>query len=134
MEAELLACGDGAYLRGRGRDAVSFAETCDPDALGRTFNSGFLLIDAGLLGERSHADLLALVAPETWRRTETPHSDRFVLNRCFAGRQTLVGWTCNYLLRHARAIRAREDLHWRAAKVLHFNLQVSLSPRVLWQI
>ena len=121
-EADLLCCGDGAHLRGRRRDAVTFAYTCASDALGRTFNSGFLLIDARLLGERSHADLLALVSPETWRGAATPHTDQFVLNRHFAGQQTLVGWNCNYLLGQAREIRAREDLHWRAARVLHFNL------------
>ena len=121
-DAELLCCADGAHIRGRGRDPTTFAETGAPDALDRTFNSGFLLIDARLLDGEAHAGLLALVSPETWAKTDTPHTDQFVLNRYFAGRQTLIGSTYNYLLAHADAIARREGLRWTAAGVLHFNL------------
>lgn len=120
--AELLACGDRVHLRGRRRDPVTFAETEAPGGLEETFNSGFLLIDARLLGEPSYSDLLALVAPETWRAGRTPHTDQFVLNRLFAGRQTLVGWTYNYLLGSAGELTRRANLRWRDARVLHFNL------------
>ena len=64
----------------------------------RTFNCGLLLIDARLTGKRTYSDLLALVSPETWRSTETVHSDQFILNRYFAGRQTLVSAAYNYRL------------------------------------
>ena len=87
--------------------------------LDRTFNCGFLLIDAALVAAGSHAALLALLSPETWPNTR--HTDAVPLNRVFAGRQTLISSTYNYLLPAADAIRAREGLAPADAKVLHFN-------------
>ena len=78
------------------------------------------MIDATLLEDGRHPDLLALVSPGTWRGTATPHTDRFILNRCFAGRQTLVGWTYDFALPMAEKISAREGDDAGSAKVLHF--------------
>ena len=125
-DAELLCCADGTHVRGRGRDPTTFAETGAPGARDRTFNSRFLLVDARLLDGEAHAGLLALVSPETWAKTDTPHTDQFVLNRYFAGRQTLIGSTYNYRLAHTDAIAGREGLPWTAAGVLHFNLGAAL--------
>ena len=128
----LLCCGDQIFLTGGCRDAATFLPLDGPPAprapapragtLGRTFNDGFLVIDRRALGERSYADLLALVAPETWRGTGTPHFKQFLHNRYFAGRHTLISSTYNYILLAASAIRAREGLAAVDAKVLHFNL------------
>ena len=121
----LLCCGDEAHLAGWGRDAATFRPVAVSSAtarvLGRTFNAGFLLIDAGLAGERTHAGLLALVTPALWRRAGTLHNDQLVLNLHFAGRQTLVSSTFNYLVRSHEAIRRREGLAPAQARVLHFN-------------
>ena len=122
LDSELVGCGDGASVRGLRRVSATFVETDDPGALDRTFNSGFLVIDARLLGEHPYAELLELVTPATWRNVVTGHVDQVVMNRCLSGRATLISWTNNYLLRYARAIRAREGLSWRDARVLHFNL------------
>ena len=89
--------------------------------LERPFNCGFVLIDASCTGERMYADLLALLAPEAWRGSATQLSDQDVLNRYFAGRQTLVDWTYNYLVPEAPAIRARTGLDAARAKTLHFK-------------
>ena len=123
----LVCCGDGVYLAGRRRDAATFLPLDDPGHAGpgvldRTFNDGFLLIDAGLTGESVYADLLSMVTPETWRGTGTPHFKQFLHNRYFAGRQTLVSSTYNFLLGSAASIRVREDLAIEDAKVLHFNV------------
>ena len=127
----LICCRDQFSLRGRRRDAVTFQpvdETAGPaDApaaptLADTFNCGFLLIDGRLIDEGVHADLLARVAPETWRGVKAVATDQLVLNHCFAGRQTLVGSTYNYLVDCSDAIRAREGIGVEAAKVLHFKL------------
>ena len=119
----LLCCGCAAFLRGRHRDAATFAPVVPAfrgaRTLDRTFNCGFLLIDAALVAAGSHAALLALLSPETW--PNTPHTDAVPLNRVFAGRQTLISSTYNYLLPAADAIRAREGLAPADAKVLHFN-------------
>ena len=123
----LVACADLESLKGWCRDAATYRPIEDPSLAGpagaieRTFNSGLLLIDGRLTGERAHAELLALVAPETWRGTETVHSDQFLLNRHFAGRQTLVSATWNYRPHIADAIRAREGLAAGDARVLHFS-------------
>ena len=89
-----------------------------------TFNGGFLIMDGRLPGERCYADLLAMLSPELWLDTGSPHTDQLLLNRYFAGRQTLVSSTYNYLLRSAGAIRAREGIDAESAKVLHFNLRI----------
>ena len=124
----LICCGDYAFLRGLFRDAAKFTPTDDPaGALRRTFNDGFLLLDASLVGERTHADLVAMIAPETWRSPDVAHGMQFLSNRYFAGRQTLVSSTYNYLMRSAVQIREREGLAARDAKVLHFN-----SPAKPW--
>ena len=118
--AALLCCGDLACLQGRRRDAETFA-IAPPGAEGAladTFGAGFLLIDAALQG--CHQDLLALVSPDTWRGTDTPHTDQFILNRRLAGRQTLVSWTYDFVLLFAEGIRQREGVAADNAKVLHF--------------
>ena len=122
----LLCCGDKAFLEGRHRDAATFAPVPPGGPAGaggvleRTFNDGFLMIDAGLVNERTHADLLAMLTPETWRDTDTPHTKQFLQNRYFAGRQTLIGSTYNFLLASAQAIRAREGVDVESARVLHY--------------
>ena len=133
----LLCCGDRWFLRGRPLDAVTglpVPEPGQPAAAGdgerpagerpvleRTFNGGFLLIDARLRGEATYSDLLDMVSPESWRNVESTATDQILLNRYFAGRQTLVSWTYNYLLPEAAAIRAREGLDPGRAKVLHYK-------------
>ena len=129
-EEALLCCADWESLKGWRHDAATYRPIEDPSragcdgALEGTFNCGLLLIDACLTGEPTYSELLALVAPETWEGTETVHSDQFLLNRYFAGRQTLVSATWNYRLHIAEAIRAREGLTAEAAKVLHFSGRV----------
>ena len=123
----LLCCGDWPCLMGRLRDAETFrqigrgAVDADRPVLERTFNSGFLLIDASCTGERVYADLLALMAPEAWRGLAMRLGAQKVLNRYFAGRQTLVDWTYNYPVSDAAAVRARTGLDAGRAKVLHFK-------------
>ena len=122
----LLCCGDRAFLEGKHRDAATFLRVQPGGAEGvaaleRTFNDGFLVMDAGLVGERTYAELLAALTPETWRGIRTPHTKQALLNRHFAGKQTLLSSTYNYLLASAPAIRAREGLQMADAKVLHFN-------------
>ena len=126
-EELLICCGDGVHLHGRCRDAATFHPLDDParagaaGALRRTFNDGFLCVGPGLASERCYADLLSMVAPETWRGTDTPHTKQFLHNRYFHGRHTLVSSTYNFLVPSAAAIQAREGLAAADAKVLHFN-------------
>ena len=127
--AALLCCGDRPYLLGGVRDAETLRPVARTAAgaghsapvLKRAFNSGFLLIDASCTGERVYADLLALMAPETRRGIAIRIGAQATLNRYFAGRQTLVDWTYNYLVPHAAAIRARTGLDAVRAKALHFK-------------
>ena len=124
--AALLCCGDDAALREERRDAATFeplplaAPPGPAGSLERTFGAGFLLIDGKLVEADCYADLLALVAPETWHGTDTPHTDQFVLNLHFAGRQTLVSWAYDFVLPLAEPIRAREGMDAANARALHF--------------
>ena len=132
----LLCCGDRWFLRGQALDAATGLPVPEPGraaaagdgarpaggrpVLERTFNAGFLLVDARLRGEAPYSDLLDMVSPESWRDFQATNTDQWILNRYFAGRQTLVSWTYNYLLPEAAAIRAREGLDPGRAKVLHY--------------
>ena len=122
--AALLCCADGVHLRGLRRDAATFAPVPAAESTGvieGTFGAGFMLIDSKLVEENAYEALLALVAPETWRGTATHHTDQLVLNRCFGGRQTLVGSTYDFVLERAVLIKAREGVDVEDAKALHFT-------------
>ena len=122
----LLCCGDDVCLRGGRRDAATFAPLPPgrtpgaAGALDRPFGAGFLLIDENLITAGCYADLLALVTPETWRDTTTTHTDQLILNRYFAGRQTLVSATYDFVLPFAETLRTRASIDASSAKVLHF--------------
>ena len=122
----LLCCGDDVCLHGGRRDAATFAPLPPghpPGAAGtldRPFGAGFLLIDEQVIAAECYADLLALVTPETWRDTATTHTDQLVLNRYFAGQQTLVSATYDFVLPFAETLRIREGIDAGSAKVLHF--------------
>lgn len=132
LEADeaLICCGDGAAAKGWHLDAQTYrpvdpnaARAGNGSALREPFDSGMMLIDGGLSGERTYGELLALMEGRYWRRLvpEVTLADQPILNRYFAGRQTLVSWTYNYLLPEAAAIQAREGLAAGDAKVLHFG-------------
>ena len=118
----LLAVGDIACLRGVARDASRFdyPPRRGVPALQDTFNAGFLLIDQALTSGACYADLLEMLVPETWDGVVSSHTDQLLLNRYFAGRQTLVALTYNYPVPDANEIRQRHALGPESAKVLHF--------------
>ena len=120
--ALLLCRSDEACLRGQRRDAATFAPVAHAaGALKHPFGSGFLMIDGRLLADGRHYEgLLALVSPKAWRDRATQHTDQFVLNRHFAGRQTLVDWRYDYAVPMAAEIRARTGWRMEDAKALHF--------------
>ena len=133
LEADeaLICCGDGAAAKGWHLDAQTY-RPIDPNASGaendrpalrEPFDSGMMLIDGGVGGERTYRELLALMEGRHWRRLdpEVAFADQPILNRHFSGRQTLVSWTYNYLLPEAADIQAREGLAAGDAKVLHFG-------------
>ena len=118
----LLCCGDDVFLRGGRRAAATFAPL-PPGITGmleRPFGAGFLLIDETLITAGCYADRVARVVPETWRDTTAPHTDQLILNRFFAGRQTLVSAACDFVLPFAEAIRTHEGVDADSAKILHF--------------
>ena len=128
----LLCCGDRAVLEDRHRDAATFLRM-QPESgedaaavLERTFNSGFLVMDAGVVGQRTYGELLAMLTPEMWRGIGTPHTAQVLLNRYFAGRQTLISSTYNYLLASAPAIRSRRVWRWRTPRSCISMFQASL--------
>ena len=125
---ELVCCRDQYALRGIRRDAATYlpvpAGAPAAGTIGDTFNSGVLLIDASLLRQPVYEALVALVAPSTWRQVRAVNTDQLVLNRYFAGRQTLASAAYNYQVTSIAAIRAREGIGIDAAKVLHFKLPI----------
>ena len=125
---ELVCCPDQFALRGLRRDATTYLPVDDraPKAgtVGDTFNAGVLLIDGSLLRRPVYDDLVAMVAPSTWRGVKAVNTDQLVLNRYFAGRQTLASAAYNYIVTSAAAIRAREGIGIDAARVLHFKLPI----------
>ena len=142
--ATLLCCPARDSLLGRRLDAATFlpigaparsgppGRGCrggDPPADERTvledvFNSGFLLADGSLTEGSVYPELLAWVSPESLRDVKRQVGDQILLNRYFAGRQTMISSTYNFLVPHAALIREREGLDAADAKVLHFTRPV----------
>ena len=137
----LLCCADRFSLRGQHRDAVTYLpvdagaggnSAAAGPTLAETFNCGFLVIDERLRRKAVYADLLRMLSPETWRGVKAVSTDQLVLNRYFAGRQTLVSSTYNYLVPCAADIRAGQGIDLEGAKVLHFKLPIKpWSPRAM---
>ena len=131
VEGPLLCCPDWVFLAGRCRDAATFKPlpagatgSADRPVLDRTFNDGMMLLDRRALGAQAQAELLALLVPETWNHTDTPHTKQLIHNKHFAGRHRLVSSTYNYILTAGNTIAQREGLAAKDAKVLHYNLPV----------
>ena len=142
--ATLLCCPTRDSLLGRRLDAVTFrpieapARSGPPDRGARggappadkrtvledVFNTGFLLFDGRVMGEAIYSELLAGVSPESLREVRRQVGDQILLNRYFAGRQTMIGSIYNFLVPHAALIREREGLDAADAKVLHFTRPV----------
>ena len=142
--ATLLCCPARDSLFGRRLDAATFlpigepARSGPPDrgrreggpptnerpVLEDVFNAGFLLVDGRVMGEAAYSELLAGVSPENLRDVRRPIGDQTLLNWHFAGRQTMISSTYNFLVPHAALIREREGLDAADAKVLHFTRPV----------
>ena len=135
-EGELLAARDRPALAGMCREAATFfrvdcagdaeahrqdAERTPPAHLANTFNCGLLALDLKRMEATCYEALLAFMTPERFRRVRS--ADGFLMNSYFAGRQTLVSSSYNFLVGDASVIRAREGLLLDDAKVLHFNEQ-----------
>lgn len=120
-EDELLAARDGAAIGGMRRDATTF-ERCAQGALADTFNCGLLAFNLRRVDANCYDRLLSRLRPEVFQQVGS--TDGFLLNKGFAGRQTLISSTYNYLVGDAANIRAREGLRMEDAKVLHFNNRV----------
>ena len=139
---ELLAAPDRPALAGMCRDATTFARircggelsTADqrvprahqsdaspnpPAHLANTFNCGLLALNLRRVRATCYEDLLAFLTPERYCGVRS--ADGFLLNSYFAGRQTLVSSSYNFLVGEAAAIGARESVRLEDAKALHFN-------------
>ena len=142
--AALLCCPARDSLFGRRLDAATFLpieeparsgppdrgrRESDPPTDGRpvledVFNGGFLIVDGRIMGEAAYSELLAGVSPESLRDVRRLLGDQILLNRYFAGRQTMISSAYNFLIPHAARIREREGLDAADAKVLHFTRPV----------
>ena len=123
-DAALLCCGDWVSILNRRRSSdthLPMKGNSDLPALERPFNCGFMLIDGSCAGPRVHADLLASMAPEAWRDLRVRLTDQPIVNRYFAGRQTLTSWTYNYFVPGAELLRKHTGLNAELAKALHFK-------------
>jgi lipopolysaccharide biosynthesis glycosyltransferase len=117
----LVACGDGAYYRGTGRDFIGLGR------IENTFNAGLFVVDQTLLNDEIWSGLVRLVTPAMFRNPGLHFTDQSILNLYLAGRQHLAGGTYNFLMSHGAAISQREGLAMTEARVLHFN-----GPRKPW--
>jgi lipopolysaccharide biosynthesis glycosyltransferase len=119
----LVACPDGAALRGNARDRLTLeelpAET--PETLRHSFNAGLMVIDSTLRGEATWRELLAHVSPAAWERVSTDHTDQAVLNLHFRAVVALVSAKYNLMMLHRSDSHRHEAVRLADALVLHFN-------------
>lgn len=122
-ETRLVACPDGAMLRGNRRDRMTLEEIAadDGDPLATSFNAGLMLIDAALRGPAIAEALRARLAPTAWQAVLSQHTDQAVLNLEFHECVTLVSTAYNLMIGHRIDSHASEPVRLSEAKVLHFN-------------
>lgn len=109
-----VACGDGAYYRGRRRKFLGDGEALE------SFNAGVLMIDQSLLTDEEYAALAGRICPATYAHGVNL-TDQVALNLHLAGRQHIASGSYNYLLAHRAPIYEREGLGLMDARVIHFN-------------
>lgn len=124
-EEALLCCGEALYYSGGARRPGSLEAVDDPTSskdalLQNTFNTGFLVIDGSLLRDQHQAGLMALLDAERFQTIRARITDQAIFNLHFAGMQTLLSATYNYLLPYPGLIANKEKIALSEAKVLHY--------------
>lgn len=122
-EEPLLACPDGATVRGNARDRATLAEVAAAAShtLDKTFNAGLMVIGPSLRNAAEHEALLALTDPAVWERLQTDHTDQAVLNLRYEAVVALVSVRYNLLLLHRIDSMRHEPIGFEEARVIHFN-------------
>lgn len=122
IDAPLVAAPDAAMLRGNARDAETLAEVAADGDARASFNAGLLLYDPEPDPEPAIADALwPLLAPESWSRIASQHTDQAVWNLLLRDRVRLVGTSYNLMIGHRADSFAHEPVALENAHVLHFN-------------
>ena len=120
----LLACPDGAWLRGNARHRETYAEVARIDGdeiLRQTFNAGMLCFDGAMANPATWATLLDQLDPVHWAAVTADHTDQRIFNIAFADRVTLVGPEWNLMLGHHEDSHRSRPVALSDAKALHFN-------------
>jgi hypothetical protein len=110
----MIACPDATMLRGRERDAATFAEVERSGVAKPSFNAGMMLV------REPGNDMLSLLDPENWRAIASDHTDQAVWNLLFRDRVCLADPTYNFMVGHAGLYREAMPAK---PKLLHFNGQ-----------
>ncbi|MEL7689072.1 glycosyltransferase family 8 protein [Citromicrobium bathyomarinum] len=114
-EGQLVACGDGAFYKGKRRSWMPATKTIS------TFNSGVISIAGSLIEEGHYRGLLDLIEYDDPDVPIMHLTDQLVLNIHFAGKASMAVPQYNYLFVHEHAIREATGLSPADARVLHFN-------------
>jgi alpha-N-acetylglucosamine transferase len=113
--ADLVACGDGAFYQGVSRTLPVIG------AVAGTFNAGALSIGSTSRTGGEYKELLRLTCPATFRDPGLYLTDQALLNIRFAGRYERRGAEFNYLLAFREAIHMQEGIGLSDARAIHFN-------------
>jgi hypothetical protein len=108
----LVACPDATMLRGRERDAETFAEVERGGTAKPSFNAGMMLV------REPGSDMFSLLDPETWRAIASDHTDQAVWNRLYRDRVVLADPAYNFMVGHAGLYGEATPA---SLKLLHFN-------------
>ncbi|WP_321327377.1 glycosyltransferase [uncultured Parasphingorhabdus sp.] len=121
-KSDVIATGDGCFLRGQARDAVTLAEVeRGPGRLNHTFNAGVMLFGQPSLTGDDFSRALTELSELRFNKLECGLHDQAIYNLVFADRVRHVDWSHNYLLKHRMLIERREPVVPRDIRVLHFN-------------
>lgn len=123
IDAALIACPDGANLRGNQRQLSDYKEVSDGGeaTIGDTFNSGMMIFKSADVTAADYNALIGAMDPARWANDMTGHTDQWLFNERFAGRHTLVSTKYNFMLSHHALIEAATGESLEQAKVVHFT-------------
>ena len=120
----LFAAGDRYRYRETPIDADTFTPATDgsgADAIERTFNAGFMLMDGRSMGPDQYERVLAFMDVGRWKKIRASLTDQVVFNLYFRERHRLVDARFNYLALYGGRIQENETVPQDEIRVLHFN-------------
>lgn len=115
------------WFSGKGRRMSDFEiaqSTVDnEDYIENPVNSGFMMINKGLLLKGIYENIVNSIQAKHWENTKTQLTDQLIINKFFNNKITIIDARYNYRPKNAEGILKKEKIQMEDAKIIHFMLK-----------